>query len=95
MEAVTFTSSSIIIIIIQGMTIRTARMPGAGNLLSRAGGDVSGQPDQTSCHQFFFKFFLLTVSYFNPSTRFQVTVAVLVLRFHNHNISFLLHHQTD
>ena len=58
MEAVTFTSSSIIIIIIQGMTIRTAQMPGAGNLLSRADEDVSGLPDQTSCHQFFYCFFI-------------------------------------
>ena len=57
----------------QGMTIRTARLPGAGH------------------HQLF----LLTESYFNSSTRFWVTVAVFVLRFHNRNISFLLHHQTD
>ena len=27
----------------QGMTIRTARLPGAGNLLGRAGEDLSGQ----------------------------------------------------
>ena len=53
MEAITFTSSSITIIIIQGMTIRTAQMPVAGNLLSQAGEDVSGLPDQTSWHQFF------------------------------------------
>ena len=29
----------------QGMTIRTARLPGAGNLLGRAGKDLSGLPD--------------------------------------------------
>ena len=41
----------------QGMTIRTARLPGAGNLLSRAGEDVSGLPDRASCYQFFGGFF--------------------------------------
>ena len=39
-------------------------------------------------------FFLLTV-FFNSSIRFWVTVTGFVLRFHNCNISFLLHHQTD
>ena len=39
--------------------------------------------------------FLLTVSYFSSSTRFRVTVTVFVSRFHNRNISFPLHHQTD
>ena len=38
----------------QGMTIRTARLPGAGNLLGRAGEDLSGLPDWASCYQFFF-----------------------------------------
>ena len=32
----------------------------------------------------FFSFFLLTVSYFNSSIRFQVTVTVFASRFHNH-----------
>ena len=64
----------------QGMTIRTARLPRAGNLLSWAGEDLSGLPDQASCYQFvyFFYFFLLTVSYYNSSTRFQVTVTIFV-----------------
>ena len=39
------------------MTIRTARLPGAGNLLGRAGEDLSGLPDRASCDQFF-KFFI-------------------------------------
>ena len=37
---------------IQGMTIRTARLPGAGNL----GEDLSGLPDWASCYQFVFVF---------------------------------------
>ena len=77
----------------QGMTIRTARLPGTGNLLGQAGKDLSGLPDQASCHQFK-KMKILTVPYFNSSTRFRVT-GILVLRIHNRNISFLLHHQTD
>jgi len=36
----------------QGTTIRTARLPGAGNLLGQAGEDLVGQPDWASC-QFF------------------------------------------
>ena len=79
----------------QGMTIRTARLPGAGNLLGRAGEDLSGLPDLASRYQCVFLSFLLTVSYFNSSTRFRVTVTVSVLRFHNRSISFPLHHQTD
>ena len=78
----------------QGMTIRTARLPGAGNSLGRAGEDLSGLPNRARRYHFFF-FFLLTVSYFNSSTRFRVTVTVFALRFRNRNISFLLHHQTD
>ena len=42
---------------IQGMTVRTARLPGAGNLLGWAGEDLSGLPDRESHYQF-----LLTVS---------------------------------
>ena len=34
------------------MTIRTARLPGAGNLLGRAGEDLSGLPDRASCYYF-------------------------------------------
>ena len=79
---------------LQGMTIRTAGLPAAGNLLGRAGEDLSGLPDRASCYQFF-KFILLMVSYFNSSTRFRVAVAVFVLRIHSRNISFLLYHQTD
>ena len=79
-------------VIVHGMTIRTARLPGAGNLLGRAGEDLSGLPDWASRYHFFF---LLTVSYFNSSTRFQVTVTVFVSWFHNRNISFPFHHQTD
>ena len=75
------------------MTIRTARLPGAGNLLGRAGEDLSGLADRARRYHFFI--FLLTVSYFNSSTRFRVTVTVFVLRFRNRNISSLLHHQTD
>ncbi len=37
----------------QGMTIRTARLPGAGNLLGRAGEDLGGLPDWASRYQFF------------------------------------------
>ena len=75
------------------MTIKTARLPRAGNLLSRAGEDLSGVPDWASRYQFFYFFILLTVSYFDSSTRFRVTVTVFVLWFHNRNISFPLHHQ--
>ena len=64
------------------MTIRTARLPRAGNLLDRAGEDLSGLPDRASCYQFFFSFFIDSIIYFNSSTRFRVTVAVFVLRFH-------------
>ena len=38
---------------IQGMTVRTARLPGAGNLLGRAGEDLSGLPDWASRYQIF------------------------------------------
>ena len=79
----------------QGMTIRTARLPGAGNLLGRAGEDLSGLPDRAGCYQFFVVVVVDSIIYFNSSTRFRVTVAVFVLRFHNRNISFLSHHQTD
>ena len=58
-------------------------------LPGRAGEDLSGQD------VIIFLIFLLTVSYFNSSTRFRVTLTVFVLRFRNRNISFLLHHQTD
>ena len=34
------------------MTIRTARLPGAGNLLGRAGEDLSGLPDWASRYHF-------------------------------------------
>ena len=37
----------------QGVTIRTARLPGAGNLLGRADEDLSGLPDRESRYQFF------------------------------------------
>ena len=76
------------------MTIRTARLLGAGNLLGRPGEDLSGLPDRASCYQFLF-YFIDSIIYFNSSTRFRVTVAVFVLWFHNRNLSFLLHHQTD
>ena len=46
---------------IQGMTIRTARLPRAGNLLGRAGEDLSGLPDQTSCYQFFYSQYLISI----------------------------------
>ena len=36
----------------QGMTIRTARLPRAGNLLGRAGEDLSGLPDPASRYHF-------------------------------------------
>ena len=38
----------------QGMTIRTARLPGAGNLLGRAGEDLSGLPDWARRYHFIF-----------------------------------------
>ena len=47
----------------QGMTIRTARLPGAGNLLSRAGEDLSGLPDWASRYRFF-KFFIDSIFQF-------------------------------
>ena len=80
---------------VEGMTIRTARLAGAGNLLGRAGEDLSGLPDRAGCYQFFVVVVVDSIIYFNSSTRFRVTVAVFVLRFHNRNISFLSHHQTD
>jgi len=76
---------------VQGMTVRTARLPRAGNLLGGAGEDLSGLPDWAGCYQFLF-YFIDSIIYFNSSTRFRVTVAVFVLQFHNHNISFLSHH---
>ena len=77
------------------MTIRTARLPGAGNLFGQAGEDLSGLPDRASCYQFL-SYFIDSIIYFNSSTRLRVTVAVFVLQFHNRNISFLSHHhQTD
>ena len=41
----------------QGMTIRTARLPGAGNLLGRAGEDLSGLPDGQVAISFFIFFY--------------------------------------
>ena len=41
----------------QGMTIRTARLPRAGNLLGRAGEDLSGLPDPASRYHFFYFFY--------------------------------------
>ena len=38
----------------QGMTIRTARLPGAGNLLGRAGEDLSGLPNRARRYHFFY-----------------------------------------
>ena len=38
----------------QGMTIRTARLPGAGNLLGRAGEDLSDLPDRASRYHCFY-----------------------------------------
>ena len=90
-EALNLTLIVLVLLIVQGMTIRTARLPEAGNLLGRAGEDLSGLPDRARRYHFF----LLTVSYFNSSTRFRVTVTVFALQFCNRNISFLLHHQTD
>ena len=40
--------------IYQGMTIRTARLPEAGNLLGRAGEDLGGLPVRESRYQFLF-----------------------------------------
>ena len=39
---------------IQGMTIRTARLPGASNLLGRAGEDLSGLSDQARRYLLFY-----------------------------------------
>ena len=36
------------------MTIRTARLPGAGNLLARAGEDLSGLPDRARRYHLFY-----------------------------------------
>ena len=55
------------------MTIRTARLPGAGNLLGRAGEDLSGLPDRASCY-----YFIDSMIYFNSSSRLRVTVAVFM-----------------
>ena len=38
------------------MTIRTARLPGAGSLLGRA--DLSGLPDRAMCFNFLILFFI-------------------------------------
>ena len=54
----------------QGMTIRTARLPGAGNLLGRAGEDLSGLPDRARRYHFLNFIDSVTVSYFSSSTRF-------------------------
>ena len=48
--------------IYQGMTIRTAQLPGADNLLGQAGEDLGGLPDRESHYQFLFFIFLSTVS---------------------------------
>ena len=74
------------------MTIRTARLPGAGNLLGRAGEDLSGLPDRARRYLFFI---FIDSIIFQFNTRFRVTLTVFVLRFRNRNISSLLHHQTD
>ena len=37
----------------QGMTIRTARLPGAGNLPGRAGEDLSGLPNRARRYHLF------------------------------------------
>ena len=42
----------------QGMTIRTARLLGAGNLLGQAGEDLSGLPDWASRYQIVLVFFI-------------------------------------
>ena len=39
---------------IQGMTVRTARLPGASNLLGRAGEDLSGLSDRARRYIFFY-----------------------------------------
>ena len=44
---------------VQDMTVRTARLPGAGNLLGRAGEDLSGLPDRESRYQFLFYFIFI------------------------------------
>ena len=45
---------------VQGMTIRTAQLPGGGNVLGQAGEDLSGLHDRARrCH--FFIYFLLTI----------------------------------
>ena len=82
------------------LTTMTARLPGAGNLLGRAGEDLIGLPDRASSYQvfvllffcvLFFFFFLNSIDSFRfqSSARFRVTAAVFVSRFDNHNISFL------
>ena len=71
----------------------TARLPGAGNLLGRAGEDLIGLPDRASSYQVFVFCccFLNSIDSFRfqSSARFRVTAAVFVSRFDNHNISFL------
>ena len=49
---------------------------------------ICGLPDEESHYQFFYWQHI-------SSIRFWVTVTVFLSRFHNRNISFLLHHQTD
>ena len=78
----------------QGMTIRTAQLPEAGNLLGRGGEDLSGLPGRAGCYQFF-NFILLTVSYILIHAPDFVSLWVFVLQFHNRNIRFLLYHQTN
>ena len=81
---------------LQGMTIRTADCPGQ---VTYSVGQVQVSvacPTRKVVISFYFLFFYWQYhNYFNSSIRFWVTVTVFVLQFHNRNISFLSHHQTD
>ena len=55
----------------QGMTVRTARLPGAGNLLGRAGEDLSGLPDQESRYQVIFYWQYISIQAFDFESLWQ------------------------
>ena len=67
----------------QGRTIRTARLPGAGNLLCWAGEGLSDLPDGASHYSF------SRLADLNSRDGCQVTEAVFVSQFQDSDIRFL------
>ena len=66
----------------QSRKIRTVWLPRSGNLLCRAGEDLSDLPDGASID------FFQSID-FNSSDRCRVILAVFILPFHDSDISFL------